>query len=399
MRRHLSTPRPNWRNTVESQGLVCPVTVCEDGTEMPYWYESAYYELTIRQVAELEEVTETLHGMATEAARFLATGAMGSLGLPALALDLARESLTKQPPSLYGRFDLRYDGTGPAKMLEYNADTPTGLVESAVTQYFWASDLFPERDQWNSLHDRLVMAWCNQSLTLRSTTVHFAHSVADESGEEWMTAAYLRDTADQAGLQTLGLRIEDIGYDKATGRFVDLAEAPIDTCFKLYPWEDMLSDEFSVYVMTDPESVTWIEPVWKVLLSNKALLAAMWHLYPDHPNLLPAYLDNPGQLTEWVAKPLHGREGDNIRIHADGVKLAQPGGYGAEGWCYQQWCPLPNFDGNKAVLGSWVVDGKAAGLGIRESDSWITDYYARFVPHIIDAPRPDEATVERWLDE
>ncbi|GAA1822674.1 glutathionylspermidine synthase family protein [Planosporangium flavigriseum] len=399
MRRHPSTPRPGWRQTVESQGLVFPVTVCDDGSEIPYWYESAYYELTMSQVEELEEVTETLHGMAVEAARFLATGAMGNLGLPALALDLARDSLAKNPPSLYGRFDLRYDGTGPAKMLEYNADTPTGLLESAVAQYFWADDVFPDRDQWNSLHDRLVMAWRTQSLRFRSNTVHFAHSVADESGEEWMTVAYLRDTADQAGLDTVGLTVEDIGYDKATGRFVDLAETPIDTCFKLYPWEDMLAEEFGVYVMTDPDSVTWLEPLWKVLLSNKALLAAMWHLYPDHPNLLPAYLVGPGPLTEWVAKPLHGREGANIRIHADGVRTTQPGGYGDEGWCYQQWCPLPDFDGNKAVLGSWIVDGKAAGVGIRESDSWVTDFYARFVPHVIDAPRPDEATIQRWLAE
>jgi glutathionylspermidine synthase len=397
MRRRPSTPRPGWRQTVESQGLVFPVTTREDGTEVPYWHESAYYELTVPQVEELEEVTESLHRMAVEAARFLATGAMGNLGLPALALDLARESLAKNPPSLYGRFDLRYDGTGPAKMLEYNADTPTGLVESAVAQYFWADDVFAERDQWNSLHDRLVAAWRDQSLMFRSKTVHFAHSLADSSGEEWMTVAYLRDTADQAGLDTVGLTVEDIGYDRATGRFVDLAEMPIDTCFKLYPWEDMLAEEFGVYVMTDPDSVTWIEPVWKALLSNKALLAAMWHLYPDHPNLLPAYLDEPGPLTEWVAKPLHGREGDNIRIQAAGVEVTQPGGYGAEGWCYQQWCPLPDFDGNKAVLGSWVVDGNAAGVGIRESDSWVTDYYARFVPHVIDAPRPDEATIQRWL--
>src|SRR5205085_9315425 len=34
-------------------------------------------------------------------------------------------------PSVYGRFDLRHDGDGPAKLLEYNADTPTSLVEAA----------------------------------------------------------------------------------------------------------------------------------------------------------------------------------------------------------------------------------------------------------------------------
>jgi glutathionylspermidine synthase len=136
-----------------------------------------------------------------------------------------------------------------------------------------------------------------------------------------------------------------------------------------------------------------------VLLSNKALLAALWHLYPGHENLLPAYLNKPGDLTEWIAKPLHGREGDGIRVEAADFRYDKPGRYGGEGYCFQQWAPLPDFDGNRVVLGSWVVDGKAAGLGIRESESYITDYYARFVPHVIAAPRPDDATVQRWLAE
>jgi glutathionylspermidine synthase len=131
-----------------------------------------------------------------------------------------------------------------------------------------------------------------------------------------------------------------------------------------------------------------------MLLSNKALLAALWHLYPDHPNLLPAYLNEPGPLKEWVAKPLHGREGDNIRIHAQGISMEQPGGYGREGWCYQQFHPLPDFDGNHPVLGLWVVDGESVGCGIRESDGPITDYFCRFVPNTIDAPAPLSAQAQ-----
>ena len=39
--------------------------------------------------------------------------------------------------SLYGRLDLRFNGHGPAKLLEYNADTPTSIFEAAVFQWRW----------------------------------------------------------------------------------------------------------------------------------------------------------------------------------------------------------------------------------------------------------------------
>lgn len=400
MERHRLKPRPDWRERVESQGLVYPTTRHPDGHETPYWFEEACYVLTEDEVDHLEAATERLHPMCVEAGRFLATGAMGNLGLPSGALRLAGESLASNPPSLYGRFDLRYDGQGPPKLLEYNADTPTGLLESSVAQWYWLEDTHPDRDQWNSLHERLILAWQQIAPRLAPAPVFFAHHQDEPTGEEEMTATYLRDTADQAGLATESLTMGDIGFDAAERCFVALDGTPIRTMFKLYPWELMLAEEFGRHVQavpTGPLATTWLEPPWKVLLSNKALLAALWHLYPGDELLLPAFLDSPGSLTEWVAKPLHGREGDNIRINAAGIREDRPGEYGAEGWCYQQWAPLPQYDGNKAVLGSWVVDGMAAGLGIRESDGWVTDYHARFVPHLMTSGKPSDAVRQAWL--
>lgn len=221
MRRVPSEPRTGWRETVESQGLVFPVTVRPDGTERPYWNENAYYELGAAEVDQLEEATEQLHGMCLEAARHLASGAMGPLGLPEGSLRLAQASLDAGTPSLYGRFDLRYAGVdeGPPRLLEYNADTPTGLLESAVVQWFWLEDTHPDRDQWNSLHERLVAAW--QDLAPRLTQpVWFAHHEGEATGEEWMTVTYLRDTAEQAGLATQGITMGQIGYNEAAEYFV-----------------------------------------------------------------------------------------------------------------------------------------------------------------------------------
>jgi glutathionylspermidine synthase len=130
----------------------------------------------------------------------------------------------------------------------------------------------------------------------------------------------------------------------------------------------------------------WIEPAWKMLLSNKALLALLWERHPGHPNLLPAYLDGPRELAAlgYVGKPLLGREGAGVRVVTPGftveVTPAQPG---SGPLCYQAFHPLPDFDGNRPVLGAWVVDGEAAGLGIRETRGLITDTTACFVPHLI----------------
>jgi glutathionylspermidine synthase len=399
MRRERSTARRDWRRTVESQGLVYPVSVADDGTERPYWFEDAAYALDEWEVEHLEDVTERLHGMCVEAAHHLVTGTYGNLGLSPRALEAAKASLESDPISLYGRFDLRYDGEGPAQLYEYNADTPTGLIESSVAQWYWLQDTHPERDQWNSLHERLIAAWRKNARRI-GPVLHLAHSEAETSGEEWMTVAYLRDTADQAGLNTVGMTMEQIGFDHELRRFVDHEGRVMNCCFKLYPWEDMLSDEFGDRVLADPGSVKWIEPLWKVLLSNKALLAALWALYPGHENLLPAYLDKPWGMDAFIAKPLHGREGDGIRWTIDGTEHASAAQhYGAEGYVYQLWSPPKAFDGNYPVLGSWVVDGNAAGLGIRESDGPVTDYWARFVPHYLDAPTPGKDQRAAWLKE
>ncbi|WP_426365665.1 glutathionylspermidine synthase family protein [Streptomyces sp. E-08] len=393
MERHTIEPRPGWQETVEEQGLVYPLTRYPDGSLRPYWDESAYYSFSLPEVEALEEVVEELHALSLEAAAHIVEqDRFAELGItdPKLA-GLVAESWRRRDelPSLYGRFDLRYDGTGPAKMLEYNADTPTSLVEAASPQWFWMEERFPGADQWNSLHERLVEAWRRQAPLLPPGPVHFAHSDGDELGEDLMTVAYLRETAQQAGLDTEALSVERIGWDRLSRRFVDDRLRFVRSCFKLYPWEWLTTDRFGRHVLDTLDNgggtgtTCWIEPAWKMLLSNKALLAVLWELNPGHPNLLPAYLDGPRELastTGWVAKPLLGREGAGVTLHEAGT---EPFVRDGEACCYQGLAPLPDFDGNRVVLGAWVVEDEAAGLGIRESAGPVTDEYARFLPHVI----------------
>ncbi|MGX4690272.1 glutathionylspermidine synthase family protein [Streptomyces sp. JNUCC 63] len=394
MERRTLTPRPGWQQAVEAQGLIYPLTRYPDNSFRPYWDESACYVFTLDEVEALEETVEELHRMCLAAADHIVTaGRFADLGItdPRVAHAVA-ESWHRRAelPSLYGRFDLRYDGTGPAKLLEYNADTPTSLVEAASPQWFWMEERFPGADQWNSLHERLVAAWRKQAPLLPpGSPLHFAHTSDDETGEDLMTVAYLKETAEQAGLDTDWTSMEEIGWDPLSERFVDNGLRFIRSIFKLYPWEWLTTDRFADHVLDTLDngggtgSTLWIEPAWKMLLSNKALLAVLWELYPGHPNLLPAHLDGPRDLaatTGYVAKPLLGREGAGVTIRRPGS-----GGppAGDEPCCYQALAPLPAFDGNHVVLGAWVVGDEAAGLGIRESAGLVTDGYARFLPHVI----------------
>jgi glutathionylspermidine synthase len=393
MERRTIAPRPGWQQTVEEQGLIYPLTRYPDDSLRPYWDESAYYVFTLPEVEALEEVVEELHTMCLAAAAHIVEhDRFADLGItdPRLA-RLVAEAWRRRAelPSVYGRFDLRYDGTGPAKLLEYNADTPTSLVEAASPQWFWMEERFPGADQWNSLHERLVDAWKKQAHLLPpGSPLYFAHTAGDELGEDLMTVAYLKETAEQAGLDTDWISMEDIGWDRLSERFVDKKLRFIRSIFKLYPWEWLTTDRFAPHVLATLDNgggtgtTLWIEPAWKMLLSNKALLAVLWELYPGHPNLLPAYLDGPRELAAadgYVSKPLLGREGAGVTVHEPGsapVLREEP-------CCYQGLAPLPTFDGNHVVLGAWVVENESAGLGIRESSGLVTDEYARFLPHVI----------------
>jgi glutathionylspermidine synthase len=368
MKRHAVIPRPDWPAKVEAVGLTY-----HSHPHGPYWDESACYEFSTDEVNALESAANTLHRLCIEAAEaVIQNGWWARLGIPAAAVPCILQSWERDDFSLYGRFDFAFDGTAPPKLLEYNADTPTALIEAAVVQWFWLRDTRPESDQFNSLHERLIAAWRRWG----RPALHFA-AVRDHA-EDAQTVLYLRDTAQQAGVTTQFLHVEDIGWNGAA--FVDLADAPVTDCFKLYPWEWLWHEAFGKHLAK--ETTRFIEPAWKMLLSNKGLLPVLWELFPGHPNLLPAH-DSPDALGgHFARKPRLSREGANVTLVREGRVLDEAGGdYGAEGFIYQALAPEAEFDGHHPVLGVWIVDHEAAGLGIREDTRRITGNLSRFVPH------------------
>jgi glutathionylspermidine synthase len=232
---------------------------------------------------------------------------MQKLAIPPAHRDLVAASWAAGDPELYGRFDLIYDGTGPAKMIEYNADTPTSLYESAAFQWQWLEDqiaagkLAADSDQFNRIHEALVARFAE--IFAPDTDVHFASFA--QSPEDYATTESMAWAARDAGLGAHYVPIDKIGITDR-GQFCDADDLVIGALFKLYLWEDMLRDDFAHHIAD--AHCRFLEPAWKAVVSNKGMLAVLWEMYEGHPNLLPAFFAADfakGGPAAMAAKPLY----------------------------------------------------------------------------------------------
>jgi glutathionylspermidine synthase len=400
VRRVEISPRADWQSKVESVGLTYHSP--EAMAPRTYWDESACYEFTSAEVDLLEAAANSMQEMCLAAAQHVIDRKRyAELDIPAEAIPLIEWAWDAEPPALYGRFDFSWAGAESGqspKLLEYNADTPTSLLEAAVVQWYWLEEvgsslpsehrffslnLSCKPDQFNSIHERLIAKWKDVAPYLKSP-VYFAGT---EEPEDVLTLAYLQDTAQQAGLSAQPIAMLDIGWNADRKAFLDLKEERIDSIFKLYPWETMMAEDFATHALATYREMHWMEPIWKMLLSNKGILPILWELYPNHANLLPAYFDSgANNLSEFVRKPLHSREGANIAIIRNGSPVATSDGPYNGPCIVQALAPdavFPDASGQPRhpVLGLWMIDQECGGMGIRESGGPITDNLSSFIPH------------------
>ena len=375
MDRIKTSPRNNWQAAVEKLGFGFHTA------DVPYWDETAYYSFTLTEIEQIEAATNTLWELCLKAVQHVIDNKLYSkFHLPDNFIDYIEKTWNDEVPSIYGRFDLCYKN-GKIKMLEFNADTPTSLYEAGIVQWFWLQDFDKNKDQFNSIHEKLIAYWKYLKVYLQPGKLHF--TCLKETLEDLTNTEYMRDCAIQAGIETKLVFVDDIGWDEDTKQFLDLEDEPIKNIFKLYPWEWLAGEQFGKNILEDTNKTFWIEPSWKMLLSNKAILPILWELNPDCEYLLPAYFDENG-MKDYVKKPILSREGANIEMvkHYGTVQKTE-GEYGEEGFVYQQLFELPNYDDNYPVIGSWIIGQEAAGIGIREANNLITDNKSRFVPHLI----------------
>lgn len=366
MKRIKISPRPDFKQSVESLGFIFHEN---------YWHEDAYYEFTHEEINQLETASNECYRLFCEAAQYVIDNNLfDRLKIPAFIVPTLIKSWEEDDLSLYGRFDFVMVNNTP-KLLEFNADTPTSLFEASVVQWEWKEEVLPDADQFNSIHEALITSWKEIHHAYKYDRYDFA--CVSSNLEDYTTTSYICATAEEAGLNNSTMDMSEIRHINES--FYTPAYEPINCLFKLYPWEWLVNEEFGADIPN--AEMCWIEPIWKMLMANKEMLVILSELFPDSPYILKATEITP--TWDHCRKPIFSREGANVTLVKNNQVIeSTTGDYGNEGYIYQEYVEVPNFDGFYPVIGSWVIGGATHGIGIRETKSRITDNLSRFVPHI-----------------
>lgn len=155
MERIERSPRKNWQKKMTDAGFYYPVT-----DRKVYWDESTCYRFTKAQIDELELAGNKVYEMYCQSTGWLIENNMlHLLHIPEAFHELIKQSWLEDHTSLIGRFDFVYDGIRPPKLYEFNADTPSGLLEAAIIQWQWLEETYPEKDQFNLIYEVLLESW------------------------------------------------------------------------------------------------------------------------------------------------------------------------------------------------------------------------------------------------
>ncbi len=386
MRRHVGPLWRDWKKVADTLGYdyhTTPKGVCA-------WGDGLAYSFSNMEIDQICDVTEDLHHLCLRVVNRVVGDErlLDLFGIPHGLRDYIRTiwgSIDQSSQYLLGRMDLAIGRDGRVKLLEYNADTPSTAIETAMVQWQWLKAMCPSKDQFNSLHEDLTARFKTLfdsrrgvPFTASSRKIWFAPY--PDSLEDYRHCEYYAELARQVGFETQIVVLDHIGY-RSDQQFV-LGDTPIDILYKIYPWEMMVQDQFaSVIPLTQ---TLFLEPIWKMILSNKALLPTLWDMYPNHPNLLRAQWTSNG-MSSYVEKRIFSREGQNITIVKDGVEMARTGGrYDQYTPVYQEYLEIREYDGFVPVIGSWIVGDKPAGMIVRESAEMITRNTSACIPHYIE---------------
>ncbi|OQR86432.1 hypothetical protein ACHHYP_10555 [Achlya hypogyna] len=386
-----------------------------DHYQQPYWNDEAAYRMSTADAIALRNATYELHAMCLEAVALVvqSDALLDVFEIPVNLRSAVRASWKRRDPDLLGRFDFSWDGREPPKLLEYNADTPTVLVETGVGQRLWAAEVLDSSPLWcfNEIEERLQAAW--PKIARNAAVVHLAGTHATDEEKEQL--AFMHVNALRAGLCAKQVAVANLQVDEA-GHLINALQPdePIECLWKLYPYEWLAEEDLGLQLWPEDAPglaphTRWIEPAWKLILGNKALVALLWELYPGHPNLLPASYDSDDVLRgalagiPVVAKPKFGREGNGI-IYSEAFATPDEFIAAADGAStlkthdnqhhlelgrpvYQAYHATSAFHGRKIVVGSWVIHGAPSGFCFREDNAKTTNDNSCFVPHCISGPR------------
>lgn len=319
------------------------------------------------------------------------------LGIPSNLITLIEDSWNNDDLHLYGRFDFAggLDGL-PIKLIEFNADTPTSVFETSIVQ--WAllkANQMDERAQFNNLHEMLKENF-KRLVTHDKPISEFAERYASEKllfssagdlPEDEQTVRYLQRVAHEAGFFTDFCYLHEAGFS-VDGGIVNADQQRADYWFKLFPWEDIASDELELTrilaKMQADVATRIINPAYTLLFQSKGLLVVLAEMFPDSPYLLDA-ATTPLATTPQVRKPMFGREGNNVALYDPDGNIAQQadGPYGHHKVVYQERAYYPTDAAGNIYQAGVFYAWEACALGFRRG-GLILDDAAKFVGHLID---------------
>ncbi len=344
------------------------------------------------------EATNELYDMFAQTGQYVIDNDLfHDLNIPFNLVEMIKESWENDVHwHLYSRFDLAggIDGK-PIKLIEFNADTPTSLFETAIIQ--WAmlkANGLDEASQFNNLYEALKDNF-KRIITLDSDIEKFEEyylglgwkilfSSISGSSEDINTTKLLQHIATEAGFNTDFEFIENVQFnDEGIYKNDELFEF----WFKLIPWENIAIEESELaliltQIIGDKKAIIF-NPAYTLMFQSKGFMKVLWDLYPNHPLLLETSFE-PLVGKKQVEKRCFGREGANVTIINTDQSIDEQtnGEYEGHKPIYQEYVEFPKDSNGNSYQAGVFYAYEACGLGFRRGGK-ILNNMSKFVGHII----------------
>ena len=368
-----------------------------DSDDTPYVADELVL-VTEKEAEDYHDAGNILYDMYVEAAQYVIDhNLFHDLGIPFNLVEQIKETWENDIHwHLYGRFDLAGGiDNKPIKLLEFNADTPTAVFETAVVQ--WAIlqlNGLDESRQFNGLYEALLNNF-KRLVTLQEDVSDFEEryegwkflfTSVRGNAEEENTVRLLQHIATEAGFETQFAYIDEITFSPDEG--IEYNGERYELWFKLIPWEDIALEEPDLALLLTQiiknQKAIIFNPAYTLLFQSKGILAILWQLFPDHPLLLETSFE-PLASGKQVQKPIYGREGESVRIIDDEgtVIEGEEGSYDNHKMIYQEYVELPQDAQGRYYQAGVFYAYEACALGYRRGGK-ILNNMSKFVGHMIE---------------
>jgi len=367
-----------------------------------------------RELAEASDRLGRVYAKVVAVVRESDDALLRQLGLPEATFAAVRLPMLPGAATVVGRFDFAETPDG-VKMLEWNSDTPTSVVEAFrvngdVCRALGRLD--PNEGMHSSIGDAFhaaVEAYRDAGYRIDPDRIAFA--ALDWHEEDAGTTRYLLEAAGIGGrfvaLSSLRVYRDRLCVLEEDG----VTHTPIDLLYRLHALEKLAEERDEDGYSTGAHALDLVarrrlallNPPSAFIAQTKALQALIWSLHErrtffsreEHEAIreymLPTYMDNVFHgSAPYVRKPIFGREGGAVELFdANGVSEERDGEtlYWEQPAVYQRRVELPSVrvrtlrgeTEGRLLWGSFLIGGRPSAIVARIGGR-ITGNAAYFAP-------------------